>query len=83
MSLIGWLFFGLLVGFIASKLFGALRRGCFFLVVLGLLGAVVGGFLFRSLGHHTWFHFSLESVVVAVIGAGVVLLVFHGIGHRR
>lgn len=83
MSLFGWLFFGLITGFIASKIVNAHGQGCFINIALGIAGAVVGGAMFGFLGHPVWFHFSLGSMLVAVIGAVVVLLAWNAITGRR
>lgn len=83
MSLLGWLFFGLIAGFIASKLVTGRGSGCAINTILGIVGACVGGFIFSTLGHPVWFHFSFRSMIVAIIGAIVVLLLFHGIERHR
>jgi len=77
MSILGWLFFGLIAGFIASKIVNARGEGCFLNIVLGIVGAVAGGGIFALLGHPVMFHFSLWSMFVAVVGAVVVLLLWH------
>ena len=60
---------------------GALAGG---LATLGLVGAVVGGFIFEALGTpHFYMGFDLASFLVAIIGAIVVLLIYHAITGRR
>ena len=83
MSIIGWLFFGLVTGFIAGKIVNARGEGCFLNIALGILGAVLGGAIFAFLGQPVWFHFSLWSMLVAIIGAVIVLLVWHAATGRR
>jgi uncharacterized membrane protein YeaQ/YmgE (transglycosylase-associated protein family) len=83
MSIIGWLFFGLITGFIASKIVNARGEGCFIDIALGVIGAVLGGAIFGFLGHPVWFHFSLGSMLVAIIGAVIVLLIWHAITGRK
>jgi uncharacterized membrane protein YeaQ/YmgE (transglycosylase-associated protein family) len=83
MSIIGWLFFGLITGFIASKIVSDRGQGCFIDIALGIVGALLGGAIFALLGHPVWFHFSLGSMLVAIIGAVVVLLIWHAITGRR
>ena len=83
MSIIGWLFFGLVTGFIASKIVNARGEGCFLNIALGILGAVLGGAIFAFLGQPVWFHFSLWSMLVAIIGAIIVLLVWHAATGRK
>ena len=83
MSILGWCFFGLIAGFIASKIVNREGEGCILNVVLGIVGAVLGGAIFAFLGHPVLFQFSLWSMLVAIIGAVVVLLIWHAItGHR-
>ena len=83
MSLLGWLLFGLIAGFIASKAVKGRGSGCLVNIALGILGAVVGGAMFALLGHPVWLHFNLASMVVAILGAVVVLLAFHALAGRR
>jgi uncharacterized membrane protein YeaQ/YmgE (transglycosylase-associated protein family) len=77
MSILGWAFFGLIAGFIASKVVNARGEGCFINMALGVVGAFVGGGIFSFLGHPMWFHFSLGSMLVAILGAVVVLLIWN------
>jgi len=83
MSIPGWILFGLITGFVASKIVNDRGQGCFVDVVLGLAGALVGGFIFRSLTGFDAFHFNLMSMFVAIIGAIVVLLLYHLATGRR
>jgi uncharacterized membrane protein YeaQ/YmgE (transglycosylase-associated protein family) len=83
MSIFGWLFFGLITGFIASKIVNERGEGCFLNIALGILGAVLGGAMFAFLGYPVWFHFSLWSMFVAIIGAVIVLLVWHAATGRK
>ena len=83
MSIVGWLLFGLIAGFIASKIVNDRGEGCFLNIALGIVGALLGGAIFAALGHPVWFHFSLMSMLVAVVGAVVVLLLWHAVTGRR
>ncbi len=83
MSLLGWMFFGLIAGFVASKIVNRRGSGCAINIALGIAGAVVGGAMFSFLGTPVWMHFSFKSMIVAVIGAIVVLLAFHALAGRR
>jgi len=83
MSILGWIFFGLIVGFIASRIAGARGQGCMIDIALGLVGSLVGGSLFQALGEPVFFEFSLRSMLIAVIGAVIVLVVYHAITGRR
>ncbi|MDE2135439.1 MAG: GlsB/YeaQ/YmgE family stress response membrane protein [Alphaproteobacteria bacterium] len=82
MSILGWLFFGLITGFIASKIVNDRGEGCFLNIALGVVGAVMGGAIFAFLGHPVWFHFSLWSMFVAVLGAVIVLYLWHAATGR-
>jgi uncharacterized membrane protein YeaQ/YmgE (transglycosylase-associated protein family) len=83
MSIIGWIVLGLIAGFIASKIVNKRGEGVIMDIVLGIIGALVGGFIFSTLGSSGVTGFNLYSMVVAVIGAVVVLLVYHAITGRR
>jgi uncharacterized membrane protein YeaQ/YmgE (transglycosylase-associated protein family) len=84
MSVIGWLILGLIAGFIASKIVNKTGEGLVLDIVLGIVGAVVGGFLFSAVGAAPVTGLNIYSMIVAVIGAIVVLVVYHAIiGHRR
>ena len=83
MSIIGWLVLGLIAGFIASKVVNKTGEGVVLDIVLGLVGAVVGGWLFAAFGGTGVTGFNLYSMFVAVIGAVVVLVVYHAVVGRR
>jgi uncharacterized membrane protein YeaQ/YmgE (transglycosylase-associated protein family) len=83
MSIIAWLVLGLIAGFIASKLVNKTGEGVLVDIVLGIVGAVVGGYLFMFFGAEPVTGFNLYSVIVAVIGSIVVLVIYHAIAGRR
>ena len=83
MSILGWLVLGLIAGFIASKVVNKTGEGVALDIVLGIIGAVVGGFLFTQLGATGVTGFNLYSMFVAVIGAIVVLVLYHAVIGRR
>ena len=83
MSILGWLILGLISGFIASKLVNKTGAGVFLDIILGVVGAFVGGFLFTQFGAAGVTGFNLWSMLVAIIGAVVVLSVYHLITGRR
>jgi uncharacterized membrane protein YeaQ/YmgE (transglycosylase-associated protein family) len=83
MSIIGWIILGLIAGFIASKIVNKTGEGFFIDIVLGIVGAIVGGFLFSAVGIGGVTGLNLYSMVVAVIGAIVVLVVYHFVASRR
>ena len=83
MSIIGWLILGLIAGFIGSKLVNKSGEGVILDIVLGIVGAMVGGFLFTSFGAAPVTGLNLYSMLVAVVGAVVVLVIYHAIFGRR
>lgn len=83
MSIIGWLILGLISGFIASKLVNKSGEGLLLDIVLGVVGAMVGGFLFTSFGAAPVTGLNIYSMFVAVVGAVVVLVVYHAVIGRR
>jgi uncharacterized membrane protein YeaQ/YmgE (transglycosylase-associated protein family) len=83
MSIIAWLVLGLIAGFIASKIVNRAGEGLMLDIVLGIVGALVGGFLFSAIGAAPVTGFNLYSILVAVIGAIVVLVIYHAIFGRR
>lgn len=83
MSIIAWLILGLIAGFIASKIVNRQGEGVLVDIVLGIIGAVVGGFLFNAFGAAGVTGFNLYSMLVAVVGAIVVLVIYHAIAGRR
>ena len=84
MSIIGWIVFGLIAGFIASKIVTKQGSGIVLNIVLGIVGAVVGGFLMTILSGEPYANsFNLFSMVLAIIGAVIVLMVYHTVVGRR
>jgi uncharacterized membrane protein YeaQ/YmgE (transglycosylase-associated protein family) len=82
MSFIAWIVLGLLAGFIASKLVNKTGEGMLMDIVLGVVGAVVGGWLFRTFGMPGVTGLNIYSLVVAVVGAAVFLIVYHALTRR-
>lgn len=84
MSIIGWIVLGLIAGFIASRIVNHAGEGIFLDILLGIIGAVVGGFIFSAFGAAGVTGFNLYSMAVAIVGAIVVLWLYHAItGARR
>jgi uncharacterized membrane protein YeaQ/YmgE (transglycosylase-associated protein family) len=83
MSIIGWIVLGLIAGFIGSKIVNKTGEGFFLDIVLGIVGAIVGGFLFTAVGATGVTGFNLYSMFVAIVGAIVVLVLYHAIFGRR
>ena len=82
MSLISWIVLGLIAGFIGSKLVNKTGEGFFLDIVLGIVGAVIGGWLFSLFGMHGVTGLNIYSLVVAIVGAVVFLVVYHAIRRR-
>jgi uncharacterized membrane protein YeaQ/YmgE (transglycosylase-associated protein family) len=83
MSIIAWLVVGLVAGWIGSMIVNRGGEGPLLDIVLGIVGAFVGGFLFNMLGHSGVSGINLYSIFVAVIGAIVVLVIYHALFRRR
>ena len=83
MSILAWLVLGLIAGFIASKIYAGSGQGVILDIVLGIVGAFVGGFLFSTFGAAPVTGFNLYSMIVAIIGAIVVLWVYHAVVGSR
>ena len=83
MSIIGWIVLGLIAGFIASKIVNREGEGFILDIVLGIVGAIVGGFIFTGLGSVGVTGFNLHSMLVSVVGAIVVLVLYHALFARR
>jgi uncharacterized membrane protein YeaQ/YmgE (transglycosylase-associated protein family) len=82
MGILSWLILGLIAGFIASKVVNKSGEGLILDIVLGVIGAVVGGWLFSFFGAAGVTGLNIYSMVVAVIGAIVVLLIYHAVVRR-
>jgi uncharacterized membrane protein YeaQ/YmgE (transglycosylase-associated protein family) len=82
MSLIAWIILGLIAGFIGSKIVNKRGEGLILDMALGVIGAIVGGFLFSLVGAAGATGLNLYSLFVAVIGSVVVLLVYHAVIRR-
>lgn len=79
MGVLGWIVLGFLAGFIASKLVNNRDQGLAFDILLGVVGAVIGGWLFNAAGATGMTGFNVWSLLVAVLGAVVLLVVWHAI----
>jgi len=82
MSILAWIVLGLIAGFIASKIYVGTGQGILMDIVLGIVGAVVGGYLFDMLGAGGITGFNIWSMLVAIIGAVLVLWIYHSVSGR-
>ena len=76
MSILAWIVLGVVAGFIGSKIVNKTGEGLVLDLVLGVVGAVVGGFLFNTFGHAGVTGLNIYSLLVAVVGAVVVLFAY-------
>jgi uncharacterized membrane protein YeaQ/YmgE (transglycosylase-associated protein family) len=79
MSFLAWIVLGLVAGFIGSKIVNKRGEGLILDIVLGVVGAIVGGWLFTTFGSSGVTGLNLYSLLVAVVGAIVVLVIYHAI----
>ena len=82
MGILSWLILGLIAGWIGSKIVNNTGEGFFLDIVLGIVGALVGGFLFSLVGAEGVSGLNLYSMFVAVVGSIVVLVIYHTIFGR-
>ena len=83
MTILGWILLGLISGFVASKLVNHTGEGVIMDIVLGIVGALIGGWLFTRFGAAGITGLNIYSMLVAVVGSVVVLIVAHLIRGRR
>ena len=83
MGIIAWLVLGLIAGFIASKLVNKQGEGMLLDIVLGIVGAVVGGFVAQFAGFSGITGFNLYSILIAVVGSVLVLVLYHAVARRN
>jgi uncharacterized membrane protein YeaQ/YmgE (transglycosylase-associated protein family) len=83
MSVISWIILGLVAGFIGSKIVNKSGQGMLLDIVLGIVGAVAGGFIFSFFGAAGITGLNIYSLIVAIIGSVVVLWLYHAVNGRR
>jgi uncharacterized membrane protein YeaQ/YmgE (transglycosylase-associated protein family) len=83
MSVIAWIILGLIAGFIASKLVNRTGGSLVLDLLLGVVGAFVGGFLFTRFGAAGVTGLNIYSILVSIVGAVVVLFIYHALVGRR
>lgn len=79
MSILAWIVLGLIAGFIASKIVNKQGEGVIWDIVLGVVGAIAGGYIFNLFGASGVTGLNLYSTMVAIVGAIIVLLIYHAI----
>jgi len=83
MSIIAWIVLGLIAGFLASQIVNKSGEGLFLDIALGVVGAIVGGFIFTRFGEAGVSGLNLYSLFVAVVGAVIVLVVYHAVTRGK
>ena len=83
MSILAWIVLGLVAGFIGSKIVNRTGEGLLLDIVLGVVGAIVGGWLFAFFGASDVTGLNIYSFVVAIVGSIVVLVLYHMVFRRR
>lgn len=82
MNLLGWIVVGLVAGALARWIVKDSRTGCIYTMVIGVLGALIGGFLMSLVDEEGIDDFSLRTIVVAAIGSVLLLLVLQALAGR-
>ncbi len=82
MNIVAWIVVGLIAGLLARWIVRDDRSGCLYTVAVGVLGALIGGALMQAGGRSGINEFSLRSLLVAALGAILLLLVLQAIGGR-
>lgn len=82
MGLIGWIFVGLVAGLLARWIVKDDRTGCIYTVIVGVIGAVIGGWMMSLIDERGVDEFSIRSILVAAVGAVLLLLVLQAIAGR-
>jgi len=79
MSILAWIVLGLIAGFVGSKLVNKSGEGVLLDIILGIVGAVIGGWVFNLVGAAGVTGLNLYSLLVAVIGSVLFLVVYHAL----
>jgi uncharacterized membrane protein YeaQ/YmgE (transglycosylase-associated protein family) len=83
MGIISWIILGLIAGFVGSKIVDKQGQGLWLNIALGIVGALVGGFLFDLIGASGVTGLNIYSMMVAIAGSVVVLLIYNAVAGRR
>src|SRR5262249_55524638 len=82
-GIISWIILGLIAGFIGSKIVDKQGQGFWLNIALGIVGALVGGFLFDLFGSSGVTGLNIWSMIVAIVGSVVVLLIYNAVAGQR
>jgi uncharacterized membrane protein YeaQ/YmgE (transglycosylase-associated protein family) len=83
MSIVGWIILGLIAGFVGAKIVNREGQGFWLDIALGIIGALVGGLLFSLFGASGVTGLNIYSMIVAIVGSIVVLLIYNAVMGRR
>jgi uncharacterized membrane protein YeaQ/YmgE (transglycosylase-associated protein family) len=83
MGIISWMILGLIAGFIGGKIIDRRGQGFWLDIALGIVGALVGGFLFDLFGASGVTGLNIYSMIVAIVGSTVVLVIYNAVMGRR
>jgi uncharacterized membrane protein YeaQ/YmgE (transglycosylase-associated protein family) len=83
MGIIAWIIVGLIAGFLASKVVNRSGEGFMRDILLGIVGAFVGGWIFTAMGQNGVSGINLYSILVAFVGGVVVLVLYHALFGKR
>jgi uncharacterized membrane protein YeaQ/YmgE (transglycosylase-associated protein family) len=81
-GIISWIILGLIAGFIGSQIVGRQGQGFWLDIALGIVGAIIGGFIFSFFGASGVTGLNIYSMIVAIVGAVVVLLIYNAVMGR-
>jgi uncharacterized membrane protein YeaQ/YmgE (transglycosylase-associated protein family) len=83
MSILAWILLGLVAGFLASKIVNNTGQGVLGDIIVGVVGALLGGFLFNLFGGSGVTGFNIYSLLVALLGSIVLLAILNMVRPRR
>jgi uncharacterized membrane protein YeaQ/YmgE (transglycosylase-associated protein family) len=81
-NLVSWVVVGLIAGLLARRIVKDERSGCIYTMIVGVLGALIGGALMHATGRKGVNDFDLRSILVAAVGAVLLLLVLQALAAR-
>lgn len=79
MSILSWIVLGLVAGYIGSLVVDRRGAGVVIDILIGIAGALLGGWVFQALGWGSVSGFNLASLLVAIVGSIILLLIYHAI----
>ena len=83
MSIVSWIILGLIAGFVGAKIVNREGQGFWLDIALGIIGTLVGGFIFSLFGASGVTGLNIYSMIVAIVGSIVVLLIYNAVMGRR